>query len=304
MERVKKIKIKEKASLIGNNIFKWTLWSIMLLWCILFLALLLWGFANSLKDEFDWYRDKNSFPRFKYLDWQNYTNVFSALSVNLSSTRTVGFFELLTNTLIYSVGNAVLAQTTALMATYILVRYKGAVKGVGILWTVYLIVRYMPVSSSLASELKLLKTLGFFDNFVGLFIYNAGCFGGAFLIYYGLWKGISPTLAEAAELDGAGQLRIFVQIMVPMVASTYVFFIINSVIGFWDDYKGPMVYLPSHPTLSYAIWRIQFSVETNLNNVPAKLAGLLLLSVPPFVLFLCIRKKALEGVSAGSGIKG
>ena len=287
-----------------DNIFLSVLWVIMFVWCVAFIGLLIWAFSNSLKDEYDWFQSSLAFPPLEFLDWKNYVTAFQKINVPLTATKTANAPELLMNTLIYSVCNAVVSEFTALLATYILVRYKGRVKFVGILWTIYLIVRYMPVSISLGSELKMLKTLGLYDNFLGNILYNAGCFGGGFLFYYAAWRGFGNSLPEAAEIDGAGNFRIFLQIMLPLMLSTSLFFVVSKIIGLWNDYRGPMVYLPSHPTLSYALWRIQFSVETGLNNIPAKLAGLLLLSIPPFILFLIFRKPMLNGISLDGGVKG
>ena len=76
-----------------------------------------------------------------------------------------------------------------------------------------------------------------------------------------------------------------------------------SFIGYWNDYYIPMIYLPSKPTIAYALYCFQTTSVTSVSNVPAKMAGSLIVFIPVFILFLIFKKKLIGNLTVG-GLKG
>lgn len=80
-------------------------------------------------------------------------------------------------------------------------------------------------------------------------------FGGAYYIFLlrQFFKSIPDSLLEAAEIDGAGEVRIFAQIMLPLckpaMASVAIFTFINT----WSDFMGPMLYLNRQESYTLSI---------------------------------------------------
>ena len=66
----------------------------------------------------------------------------------------------------------------------------------------------------------------------------------------------------------------------------------------------PIIYLPSYPNLSYGAYQFQFTAANpDVATVPIQIAGLLLLAIPIFVLFLIFRNKIMGSLTLG-GLKG
>ena len=90
--------------------------------------------------------------------------------------------------------------------------------------------------------------------------------------------------------------------MFPMVGTIFTTVMLMSFIGMWNDYQTPLLYLPSHPTLAYGIYDLSKTNINDLNNVPARVAGCVILLVPILTVFISFRKKIMGNISIG-GIK-
>lgn len=298
-KRKRKFKLKIKADL-----FTVISWIVLLLWCIAFLVMLVWAFIQSFKTNMEFYLDPGGLP--KKWEFSNYLiaieNIHSPVQVAGGGTREVYLPEMLLNSLLYAVGAPFFAVLTASVASYIVAKYN-RFKWVSIIFAIVIFTTYVPLSPSLASNIKLLHSLHLYDSMVGMWIWSSGAFGSMFLLYYANFKGVSWTYAEAAFIDGASHFRVFFQIMLPLTKAVFGALFLTSFINIWNDYMTPMIYMPSYPTLSYAAWKIQFSTETVFAVVPVRLAGLMLVILPVLILFILTKNKLMTSMSVG-GIKG
>ena len=108
---------------------------------------------------------------------------------------------------------------------------------------------------------------------------------------------------SAASIDGAGHLRIFISIMLPLVSIQYFVLCVLAFIASWGDYFSNMVYFPSMPTAAFALYSYQFKSLNSINSVPMQLAGWMLVSLPVFLLFLTVQSKLIGNLQMG-GLKG
>ena len=290
---------------IKGNIFPTVAWIAVALWCLIFLGLLFWAFINSLKTYINFYEDPLFFPKGGTgYGWKfsNYAAAFSALKI-FREGREIMAPEMLLNSLLYAGGSGVVSVITACLASYILAKYS-YLKWVRGLWVIVLITNYLPISSSLAANIKLLTDLGLYDSLLGVIFWQCGAFGYIFLIYYATWKSVSWSYAEAAFIDGAGHFRTMLLIMWPMTRTIFGVLFIQQFITLWNDYMTPIIYLPSYPNLSYGAYQFQFSVaDVNIATPPIQIAGLLMLALPVFILFLIFRNKLMGSLTLG-GLKG
>lgn len=269
------------------------------------MGLLFWAFINSLKTYINFYEDPLFFPKGgEGYGWKfsNYAAAFSALKI-FREGREIMAPEMLLNSLLYAGGSGVVSVITACLASYILAKYS-YLKWVRGLWVIVLITNYLPISSSLAANIKLLTDLGLYDSLLGVIFWQCGAFGYIFLIYYATWKSVSWSYAEAAFIDGAGHFRTMLLIMWPMTRTIFGVLFIQQFITLWNDYMTPIIYLPSYPNLSYGAYQFQFSVaDVNIATPPIQIAGLLMLALPVFILFLIFRNKLMGSLTLG-GLKG
>ena len=107
---------------------------------------------------------------------------------------------------------------------------------------------------------------------------------------------------EAAKLDGAGHLRIFWQILMPLTTAAMVSLIILAFIGSWNEYLSPLIFLTKQNkfTVPQAIrwYMLEEAQQHNLTMAAATSAVL-----PVLLLFILGQKYFVEGI-ATSGVKG
>ena len=297
--------VKKAVRKISRGIFPGVAWAAVILWCLIFLLLIFWAFINSLKSYINFYEDPLFFPKKgEAYGWNfsNYGKAFSALKV-MRNSEYITAPRMLLNSLLYAVGSGGVSVITACLASYILAKYS-YLKWVRGLWVIVLLTNYLPISSSLAANIKLLSDLGLYDSILGIIFWQCGAFGYIFLIYYATWKSVSWSYAEAAFIDGAGHFRTMLLIMWPMTRTIFGVLFIQQFITLWNDYMTPIIYLPSYPNLSYGAYQFQFSVaDTEIATTPNQIAGLLMLALPVFVLFMIFRNKLMGSLTLG-GLKG
>lgn len=296
---------KEVWRKILRGIFPAVAWTLVALWCLVFLLLIFWALINSLKSYINFYEDPLFFPKSGAgygWNFSNYEMAFSALKI-LREGEYITAPRMLLNSLLYAGGSGFVSIVTACLASYILAKYS-YLKWVRGLWAIVLVTNYLPISSSLAANIKLLSDLGMYDSLLGVIFWQSGAFGYMFLIYYATWKSVSWNYAEAAFIDGAGHFRTMLLIMWPMTRTIFAVLFIQQFITLWNDYMTPIIYLPSYPNLSYGAYQFQFSVaDVNIATPPIQIAGLLMLAVPVFVLFMVFRNKLMGSLTLG-GLKG
>jgi len=112
---------------------------------------------------------------------------------------------------------------------------------------------------------------------------------------------IPGELFEAAKIDGAGAFRVFWYIVMPMVRPILGVVALLTFIASWRDFLWPLLALPSpdRRPLSVAIALTERTTELSL-----AMAGMLIATVLPIVLFLVFQKQFLSGVSSTGSVKG
>lgn len=289
---------------VKGKIFPVIVWLGLLTWVLVLLVLLGWGALTSVKSVLDFYHNPVWLPKKEYGGWlwNNYAVAFKAIHVTKNGVP-LGVPILLRNSLLFAIGNAFFSVLTACIASYVLAKYNyiGWVKG---LWLIVLIQNYMPISSSLAGNIKFLHMLGLYDSMIGNWLWSCGAFGALFLLYYATWKGVSWSYAEAAFIDGASHFKTMVMIMWPMTATIFGVLCLTQFISLWNDYMTPLYYLPSYPSMAYGAWLFQFNIdEPDVAVAPIQIAGLYILALPVLMIFLVFRNKLMGSLTMG-GLKG
>ena len=129
-------------------------------------------------------------------------------------------------------------------------------------------------------------------------------FGGAyyFFLIRLFFKSIPESLLEAAEIDGAGEVRIFAQIMLPLckpaMASVAIFTFINT----WSDFMGPMLYLNRQESYTLSIG-LQAFLQQHYVQWGILMAASAIFTIPMIVLFFFAQKYFIEGITV-TGVKG
>lgn len=212
------------------------------------------------------------------------------------------FLEILSTTVLYTMGGAFIMAIVPCVIGYMCAKYQ--YKFSSILVGVALFAMIMPSVGTYPVELILLRRLGIYNSIWGNWIQTFSFTGSYFFVYIAFFSGVDQTYTEAAEIDGASQLRILIQIIIPLASKMIATVFLIQFIHRWNDYQAPLLYLPTHPTLSYALFmRIGVVSSDAINDLPGKCAGCLMLALPIIVLFIVLRDKIMGNVSMG-GLKG
>ncbi len=282
--------------------FQIILYVIVAVYCLSMVYVLLFGLMNSLKDatDFEWL-NPFGFPH-KEFGWKfdNYSKVLKEFKVSSMSMggEEVGFMGMFVNSLLYAVFMSLFSMATQIMVAYAIAKYDFRLKP--LLYGVAVIVMLLPIIGSLASEVQMADTFNFRNNLLGICLMKCKYAGLYFLVFYATFRSVSWTYAEAAQIDGAGHLKIFIEIMLPLIKSTVFAVFILLFIEFWNDYYTPMIFLPQSPTMSYGLFVFQ---TDNRASQPIQLAACLLTCLPILVLFVVFKNKIMGNVTMG-GLKG
>ncbi|MBI3328296.1 MAG: carbohydrate ABC transporter permease [Nitrospinae bacterium] len=148
----------------------------------------------------------------------------------------------------------------------------------------------------------LFKSLGLLGTYAPLIL--PAFLGNAFFIFLlrQFFLGLPPELSDAARIDGAGEFRIFWQIMLPLVRPALLVAAVLSFIWTWHEFFGPLIYLSEQSqyplSLGLFAFRAQHATEWSMLMAAATITTL-----PLVVIFFCTQRAFLEGVTL-TGIKG
>jgi arabinogalactan oligomer / maltooligosaccharide transport system permease protein len=206
------------------------------------------------------------------------------------------------NTLLIAFLNMFFGLLITTITAYVFSRYH--FKGKKITMISILILQMFPSMLAMTAIYIILVRLGLVDTFTGLLlIYVAGGIPFNAWIAKGYFDAIPRTLDEAARVDGAGHLTIFVKIIMPITKPILVFIAVTNFTAPWFDFVFPSLLLtdPKKYTLAMGIFNwVQTRANTNFTMFAA---GAILVAIPITVLFAVLQKHIVSGLSQGA-VKG
>jgi multiple sugar transport system permease protein len=149
-----------------------------------------------------------------------------------------------------------------------------------------------------------LKGLGMIDTYAGLTVPKMVTAFGVFLMAQ-FFESIPRELEEAARMDGAGRMRTFFQVVLPLARPAVVALIIFSFQGSWNEFMHPLIVIATNQdlyTLPLGLALLRGGLGQNL-QWNALLAGSMLTTLPMALIFVFFQRYFIEGISY-SGVKG
>jgi len=113
---------------------------------------------------------------------------------------------------------------------------------------------------------------------------------------------IPTELLDAARIDGASELRIFWQIVLPLTRPALSALAIFTFFGNWEEFLWPLIVSSSHATRTLPVGLQAFSEQYG-TNTHWQMAGALIATLPVLVLFFVLQKQFVEGITL-TGMKG
>ena len=286
--------IKIKNSLQRKTVAEIVLYALVFLvfcaFAFTYVYMIFWCFYSGLRsyDEIA----RNPFG-FSAVHPRNYIDVFQLLSANGSS-----FFEMLLNSVYFSMLGPFLAISVTSMMAYVTSKYKFF--GAGAVYFIVLIVITLPVYGSSSAQYNLLYNLGII-NTRWMILTSLNGFSMYYMYFYAFYKNLSWSYAEAAMLDGANDWQIYFRVMLPQSITMFGSLFLLLWMADWNNYGTALIYLPQMPTLAVGIYlfKTQMIYNSRLDILYAA-CGISLL--PPLVMFIACNNALMSNVSLG-GIK-
>ena len=148
-----------------------------------------------------------------------------------------------------------------------------------------------------------MQSLGLFKTLTGLVLIEVA-YGLAFstLLFRAFIATIPREVDEAAIMDGASPLKLFFQIMLPLLKPVAVTNIVVQSVAIFNDFTNPLYYLPGadNVTVQLTLYNFQSQFNTSFNLL---FMNILLITIPPLVMFLVFNRQIVEGMTAGA-VKG
>ena len=228
-----------------------------------------------------------------------FSNFWEAFD-SLHTTDGVTFFEMLFNSIWYTVLATFLSVFMPATTGYVMSKYK--FRGREFIFAVAVTAMILPIVGTSAAYLKFMMDTGMYDTPLYVVWQFLGGFTGQFLVYYGYFRSVSWEYAEAAKIDGAGHFSIYFKIMLPQAVPVLLTYTIVNFITHWNEYQNVLLYLPSFPTLAAGLFSYG-EIAKRSGNFPQYFAGLFISMIPTLLLFAFFSKRIMGSVSLG-GLKG
>ncbi|HHU19887.1 MAG TPA: sugar ABC transporter permease [Bacilli bacterium] len=206
------------------------------------------------------------------------------------------------NSMIVSSVSAVVSVLATSLVAYAFSRYKFVGRTTG-LYT-FLILQMFPVMMAMVALYILLSLVGLLNTLSGLIIIYVG---GQIPFNAWLVKGYLDTipkdLDEAAKIDGAGHLTVFVKIVMPLAKPILGVIALTNFMGPLFDFILPSIILRSPEKYTLAVGLFNFVNDKFSNNFTRFSAGAILIAVPVSLVYLYLQKFLISGLTGG-GTKG
>ena len=119
------------------------------------------------------------------------------------------------------------------------------------------------------------------------------------LLYKGFMATIPREIDEAALIDGCSRFRLFFSIILPLLKPVSATVIVLTAVGIYNDFVNPLYFYPGakNATIQLTLYNFSSMYNTQWNLL---FTNIVLISIPPLVLFIFFNKKIVAGMTAGS----
>lgn len=220
----------------------------------------------------------------------NYTSLFQRLPIGR---------ELL-NTIVFAGAVTIISVFFDSLAAYGLSRVD--FKGRGILLAVLIATMMIPAMALLIPVYKLLGSMGLVNSYLGIIIPRMADVGGIFLLRQ-FFISIPKDLDNAARIDGAGEFRIFAQIILPNAVPAILTVGMFNFMGNWNDLLWPLIMTskPETRTITAGLGMLT-GHGSSVTPYGVVMAGALISALPLLIVFFFVQKRFVEGI-AMTGMK-
>jgi raffinose/stachyose/melibiose transport system permease protein len=203
------------------------------------------------------------------------------------------------NSTILTVVSVTLMVVLAAMVGFVLQRRKSR-------WTKFvnlLVLSGLIIPPAVVPTIWVLQGLSLFDTLPGLILVEVA-FGLSFsiLLFRAFFATVPRELDEAAIIDGASPMRLFFQVVFPLLRPVTVTVIVVQSVHVFNDFVHPLYFTPGeeNATVQLTLFNFQSQFASQMNLL---FTDILLITIPPLIMFLFFNRQIVAGMTAGA-VKG
>lgn len=219
------------------------------------------------------------------------------------STASVDFWRYLRNSFIVAISTTVVQTMFSALAAYAFARMRWP--GRNVVFTVFLSALMVPPIFTTLPNFVLIRDLGLLNTFLGIVLPNLLMSPFAVFFLRQFFLNISTEIEEAARLDGAGHLRTFFRVIVPMSAAPITTLAILTYVAAWNDYFWPLLVGQDENVRVLTVALGIFKAQTPNGGGPdwaGLMAATVIAALPVIVLFTLLGKRVINSIQF-SGVK-
>lgn len=236
--------------------------------------------------------DMNTNPLGLPVEWtfQNYIDAFEDVPILRSfwNTLVVTFFGVLFQVLIGA------------LAAYGMILRKSVFTSV--VGTVLMVAFVIPAQSTLIPLYRMEAQTGLVNTLTGLIVIYTGGAVFCYFLIVGYMRSLPFELIEAARIDGAGPLRIFWSIVMPLIRPILTTVVVFQTMSTWNDFMNANVYISSS-SLRTIVLQVYNAVGQFSTDWPSFMTITVIALIPVFVFFIFCQKWIVSGLVSGA-VKG
>lgn len=221
---------------------------------------------------------------------------------NLAAVIEARDFMLMTaflNSTILTVVSVALMVIFAAMVGWVLQRRQSRWNGL----INFMVLAGLIIPPAVVPTIWVLQGLELFGTMPGLILIEVA-FGLSFcvLLFRAFIATIPRELDEAATIDGAGPLRLFFQVVLPLLKSVIVTVVVVQAVFVFNDFQNPLYFLPGdeNATVQLTLYNFQSQFNTQWNLL---FTNILLITIPPLIMYIFFQKQIVAGMTSGA-VKG
>ena len=225
------------------------------------------------------------------IQWKNYVDIMTLRP----------FARWICNSAFIVVFNVLGTMLTCSMAAFAFARLK--FRGRNVVFSLVLAAMMIPSATLLIPQFMIWKILHGIDTYAPLILGAFGAPGFYTFMLRQFYKGIPMDIDEAAKIDGASPLRIYMNIIIPLSKAPLVTVAIFTFTNCWNDFMGPLIYLSSERKYTAALGLRSF-IGMYTGQWHYLMAASTVLVIPVIILFACCQKVFIGGINLSGGLKG
>jgi raffinose/stachyose/melibiose transport system permease protein len=167
----------------------------------------------------------------------------------------------------------------------------------------FLVLAGLIIPPAVVPTIWVLQEIGLFKQMIGMILVNVA-FGIPFcvLLFRAFVSSIPKELDEAAVVDGAGPLRLFFSVIMPLLKPVVITVIVVQAVAIFNDFTGPLYFLPGaeNVTVQLTLYNFQSQMLSQWNLL---FTNILLITIPPLVMYIFFNRQIVAGMTSGA-VKG